>query len=112
VCLASIRSRHPSVVMATARLGHADLLLRDHDVAWRAIDLIGQSPLPGNHVSLSPDANVLSAISSKPTPRSLPRKTRKRMPANYPGSGLTAYRVHRADYIEHLSGDLSPYPAN
>jgi len=27
--------------MATARLGQADLLLRDHDVAWRAIDLIG-----------------------------------------------------------------------
>jgi hypothetical protein len=25
----------------------AALLLRDHDVAWRAIDLIGQSPLPG-----------------------------------------------------------------
>jgi hypothetical protein len=39
--------------MATARLGHADWLLRDHDVAWRAIDLIGQSPLPGNRVSLS-----------------------------------------------------------
>jgi hypothetical protein len=33
--------------MATARLGHADLSLRDHDVAWRTIDLIGQSPLPG-----------------------------------------------------------------
>jgi hypothetical protein len=29
-----------------AFLGHADLLLRDHDAAWRAIDLIGQSPLP------------------------------------------------------------------
>jgi len=27
--------------MATARLGHADLLLRDRDVAWRTIDLIG-----------------------------------------------------------------------
>jgi hypothetical protein len=27
--------------MATARLGHADLLLRDRDVAWRAIDRIG-----------------------------------------------------------------------
>ena len=27
-------------------LGHADLLLRDHYVAWRAIDPIGQSPLP------------------------------------------------------------------
>jgi len=27
--------------MATARLGHADLLLRDHDVAWRTIDRIG-----------------------------------------------------------------------
>jgi hypothetical protein len=26
--------------MATARLGHADLLLRDHDAAWRAIDLM------------------------------------------------------------------------
>jgi hypothetical protein len=33
--------------MATARLGHADLLLRDPDVVWRAIDLTGQSPLPG-----------------------------------------------------------------
>jgi hypothetical protein len=32
--------------MGTARLGHADLLLRDHYVAWRAIDRIGQSPLP------------------------------------------------------------------
>ena len=41
VCLASTRSRHPSVGMATARLGQADLLLRDHDAAWRAIDLIG-----------------------------------------------------------------------
>ena len=39
--------------MATARLGHADLLLRDHGVAWPAIDLTGQSPLPGNRVSLS-----------------------------------------------------------
>jgi hypothetical protein len=37
--------------MATARLGHADLSLRDHDVAWCAVDLIGQSPLPGNRVS-------------------------------------------------------------
>jgi|SRR5580700_5536735 hypothetical protein len=27
--------------MATVRLGHADLLLRDHDAAWRAIDRIG-----------------------------------------------------------------------
>jgi hypothetical protein len=27
--------------MATARLGHANLLLRDHDVAWHATDLIG-----------------------------------------------------------------------
>jgi hypothetical protein len=27
--------------MATARFSHADLSLRDHDVAWRAIDLIG-----------------------------------------------------------------------
>jgi hypothetical protein len=26
--------------MATARLGHADLLLRDHYVAWRALDLM------------------------------------------------------------------------
>jgi hypothetical protein len=34
--------------MATARLGQADLLLRDHDLAWRDIDLIGQSPLPVN----------------------------------------------------------------
>jgi hypothetical protein len=41
--------------MATARLGHADLSLRDHNVAWRAIEVIGQSPLPGNRVSLSPD---------------------------------------------------------
>jgi len=38
--------------MATARLGHADLLLRDHDVAWRAIDLIGQSPLPRRSPSI------------------------------------------------------------
>jgi hypothetical protein len=27
--------------MATARLGYADLLLRDQDLAWGAIDLIG-----------------------------------------------------------------------
>jgi hypothetical protein len=27
--------------MATAPLGHADPLLRDHDVAWRPIDIIG-----------------------------------------------------------------------
>jgi hypothetical protein len=39
VCLASTRSRHPSIGMATARLGHADLLPRDHNVPWRAIDL-------------------------------------------------------------------------
>jgi hypothetical protein len=26
--------------MATARLGHADLLLRAHDAAWRALDLM------------------------------------------------------------------------
>jgi len=39
--------------MATARLGHADLLLRDHDADWHAIELIGQSPRPGNRVSLS-----------------------------------------------------------
>jgi hypothetical protein len=41
VCLASTRSRHPSVGMATARLGQADLSLQDHGVAWHAIDLIG-----------------------------------------------------------------------
>jgi hypothetical protein len=37
--------------MATARLGHADLLLRDHCVAWRALDLMdlaAAGPLPGN----------------------------------------------------------------
>jgi hypothetical protein len=33
--------------MATARLGHAHLLLRDHDVAWHAADLARQSPVPG-----------------------------------------------------------------
>ena len=41
--------------MATARLGHTHLLLRDHDVAWRAIDLIGQSPLVDAHGRV-PDA--------------------------------------------------------
>jgi hypothetical protein len=42
--------------MPTARLGHADLWLRDHDVAWSAIDLMDPAaagPLPGNRVSLS-----------------------------------------------------------
>ena len=29
--------------MATARLGHADLLLRDHDVAWRAVGLLADT---------------------------------------------------------------------
>jgi len=47
--------------MATARFGHADLLLRDPDVAWRAIDLIGQSPLPGGVSALG-----FSAESTKP----------------------------------------------
>jgi len=51
VCLASTRSRHPSVGTATAGLGHADLLLRNYDVAWRALNLTGQSP--GNRVSFS-----------------------------------------------------------
>jgi putative hydrolases of HD superfamily len=35
-----------------ATLGQADRLLRDHDVVWRAIDLIGQSPLPSNKCNM------------------------------------------------------------
>ena len=51
IILTSTRSRHPSAGMATARLGQADLLLRDHDVVWHAmlwtsLDPAAAGPLP------------------------------------------------------------------
>jgi hypothetical protein len=52
--------------MATARLGHAALLLRDRDVAWRTVDLIGQSPLPGNRVSLPIKLTCMGQFRRKP----------------------------------------------
>ena len=45
-------------------------------------------------------ANATSPSPTR-TPRPRPRETRKRTPANYLGSGISAYRGHRLDYIEH-----------